>query len=171
MWGVLPMIQVMTKLCSGLSHVFFEWELESEVMIGPCPHALIPNKVAQVMWDGISWAKWQRAEDRQKSSTNENYLPRQTVSVLWPARHPAAPSSPSARWILSRRVLGSYQCGLHVPRSVSPSATQTEVLVSWRLLAPVLSGLVGTSSPSRFWRGTSYSRFADTWLGGRWTIW
>ena len=48
------MVQAMTKLCSGLSHVFFEWELELEVMTGPCPHALIPNKAAQVMWDGVS---------------------------------------------------------------------------------------------------------------------
>lgn len=97
------MILAVSKLRSGFSRVFFEWELESEVMTGRCPHALIPNKVAQVMWHGVSWAKWQRAEDRQKSSTNENYLPRQTASVPRPARHPAAPSSLSARWSLSRR--------------------------------------------------------------------
>lgn len=41
-------------LLSGFSHVFFERELEPEVMTGACPHALIPNKVAQVTWDDAS---------------------------------------------------------------------------------------------------------------------
>lgn len=48
------MISAMTTLLSGFSHVFFERELEPEVMTGACPHALIPNKVAQVMWDDAS---------------------------------------------------------------------------------------------------------------------
>lgn len=52
-------ISVMTTLLSGFSHIFFERELEPEVTTGACPHALTPNKVAQVMWGDASRAKWQ----------------------------------------------------------------------------------------------------------------